>query len=123
MKKLIKPESGCPVLDAFSMISGKWKFAIVHILLSGTRRFKELERELEGVSTRMLVKSLNELQQDKIVARKAYPTIPPKVEYSLTEKGRALEPVFYEIQQWGIKYNGYEKRADKKQRQAAGSQS
>lgn len=104
MKKITKPEEGCPILDAFAMISGKWKFAIIYALLSDKKRFKELEREIEGISTRMLVKSLSELQVDKIIQRKAYPTIPPKVEYSLTAKGKGLESVLYEIQQWGMNY-------------------
>ncbi len=103
-KKFKKPDSDCPVLSAFDMISGKWKFAIIHALLSGTKRFKELEREVEGISPRMLVKALNELKTDSIVNRKQYPTIPPKVEYSLTEKGRELELVLYEIQQWGLRH-------------------
>ncbi|MDX1908443.1 MAG: helix-turn-helix domain-containing protein [Bacteroidia bacterium] len=104
MKKITKPEQGCPILSAFEMISGKWKFAIIYALLNDKKRFKELEREVEGISTRMLVKSLSELQHDKIIQRKAYPTIPPKVEYSLTAKGKGLEPVLYEIQQWGMNH-------------------
>jgi DNA-binding HxlR family transcriptional regulator len=103
MKKIMKPKESCPILAAFEVISGKWKFAIIYSLLQGTKRFKELEREVEGISTRMLVKSLNELQVDNIISRKAFPTIPPKVEYSLTDNGKLLEPVLYEIQQWGLK--------------------
>lgn len=103
MKKLKKIPEACPVLDAFAVISGKWKFAIIYSLLQGTRRFKELEREVEGISTRMLTKALEELQADKLITRKAYATIPPKVEYSLTQKGKDLEAVLYEIQQWGLR--------------------
>ena len=66
---------------------------------------KELERQVTGINTRMLTKCLKELADDGVVTRQAYATIPPTVEYTLTEKGRALEPVLYEIQQWGVAYS------------------
>lgn len=94
----------CPALKGMSIISGKWSLPIIHTLLNGKRRFKELERELTGISTRMLVKELKTLQKDKIVKRKPYATVPPKVEYSLTEKGKELHSVVSEFGKWADAY-------------------
>ncbi|MEK6482352.1 helix-turn-helix domain-containing protein [Catalinimonas sp. 4WD22] len=104
-KKFIKVEkSSCPVRTTLDMIGGKWSFAIIYSLLDGTKRFKELERSIEGINTRMLVKELKALEQFGIVHRQAYATVPPTVEYSLTEKGFELQPVLTEIQHWAVKY-------------------
>ena len=89
---------------AYEIVSGKWKFSLIHALLSGPKRFMELERTVTGINTRMLTKCLKELATDEVVTRWAFATIPPTVEYTLTEKGRALEPALYEIQQWGVAY-------------------
>lgn len=105
-EKFVKVEhESCPVRSTLDMIGGKWPFAIVYSLLSGTKRYKELERSIEGINTRMLVKELKSLEQYGIINRKAYATVPPTVEYSLTDKGRELEPVLIQIQKWGVKYN------------------
>lgn len=102
MKKKDKKSSAplCPVLKAMQIIKGRWTFPIIHTLLNGTRRFKELEREVAGINTRMLVKELKELELQGILKRKAYATIPPTVEYSLTPKGLALRKVIEEIGAW-----------------------
>ena len=63
-------------------------------------RFKELERSIDGINTRMLVKGLKELELHQIVHRKPYATVPPTVEYSLTEKGKSLMPVIKQVQAW-----------------------
>ena len=73
-------------------------------MIKETKRFKELERQIEGINTRMLVKELKQLENNGIVVRKVYPEIPPKVEYSLTEKGRALKNVLIEMRNWGNEY-------------------
>lgn len=101
--KKIEKQS-CPVRTTLDMIGGKWSFAIIYALLQGTKRFKELERSIEGINTRMLVKELKSLEHFGVVNRKAYATVPPTVEYSLTEKGFELQPVLSEIQNWAIKY-------------------
>jgi DNA-binding HxlR family transcriptional regulator len=104
-KKFEKIEkSSCPVRTTLDMIGGKWSFAIIYSLLNGTKRFKELERSIEGINTRMLVKELKSLEEWGIVKRQAYATVPPTVEYSLTEKGLELQPVLSEIQNWAVKY-------------------
>lgn len=104
-KKFEKIESPrCPVRTTLDMIGGKWPFAIIYALLEGKKRFKELERSIEGINTRMLVKELKALEQWGIVHREAYATVPPTVEYSLTDKGLELQPVLKEIQNWALKY-------------------
>jgi DNA-binding HxlR family transcriptional regulator len=65
-------------------------------------RFKELERSVAGIKTRMLVKELKELESKQIIYREAFATVPPTVEYSLTEKGKALRPVLIEVQKWAL---------------------
>ncbi|MCX2679542.1 helix-turn-helix domain-containing protein [Galbibacter sp. EGI 63066] len=94
--------SDCPFQEAMDLLSGKWTMIIINNLMAGKLRFKELERKIEGINTRMLVKTLKELESREIVLRKAYPTVPPTVEYSLTKKGMSLQPVIKEIQTWAI---------------------
>ena len=90
----------CPFQQAMDLISGKWTMSIINNLMGGTMRFKELERSIDGINTRMLVKGLKELELHQIVHRKPYATVPPTVEYSLTEKGKSLMPVIKQVQAW-----------------------
>lgn len=104
-KKTLEEYLNCPFHLAMNTLEGKWKFAILYVLLDkGTLRFKELERAIPDISTRMLVKELKHLESKKIVRRKAYATVPPKVEYSLTEIGKSLQPVITSISDWGKSY-------------------
>ncbi|WP_218147720.1 helix-turn-helix domain-containing protein [Dyadobacter sp. SG02] len=102
----IKPEKKdkifCTVQNALDIVGGKWAFPIINALIAGKRRFKELERTIPGINTRMLVKELKLLEQHKLITREAFATVPPTVEYSLTEKGRKLEPVLLALNQWSI---------------------
>ncbi len=93
-----------------AIIGGKWKIDVVYCLLTGTKRFGELRRSLPAITQRVLTLELRQLQQDGIVVRTMYPTIPPKVEYSLTERGRMLQPVFAVMETWAGKYRGNRKR-------------
>lgn len=93
----------CPFQEAMDLISGKWTMSIINTLMNGKMRFKELERNVTGINTRMLVKELKQLETKKIIKRKAFATIPPTVEYSLTKKGKNLKPVIIEIQAWAMK--------------------
>ena len=102
-KKHLKTVS-CPVESILEVISGKWKVLALYYLLEGTKRFNELHRSLPGISHRTLVKQLRELEQDGIVSRKIYAQIPPKVEYSLTDKGKSLDPVLKAMHSWSEKY-------------------
>lgn len=86
--------------SALEVLGGKWTFLIIYTLLDGKKRFKELERAVIGINTRMLVKDLKTLEQHQIVKREAFATIPPTVEYSLTEKGRELEATMTALNNW-----------------------
>ena len=97
-------ENSCPIREVLEILGGKWAFSIVYALLYGKKRFKELERSIEGINTRMLVKELKSMEAHKILKREAFATIPPTVEYSLTEKGMKLEPVLAELYKWGKEY-------------------
>lgn len=86
------------------MFGGKGKGVILFHLMEGTLRFNELKRRMETISQRMLTKQLRELEEKDLVHREVYPEVPPKVEYSLTETGRTLEPILQELKTWGEKY-------------------
>lgn len=92
----------CTIQVALDVVGGKWTFPIISALLRRTLRFKELERTIPGINTRMLVKELKLLESHGLLNRQAYATVPPTVEYSLTEKGRKLEPVLTALNNWSI---------------------
>lgn len=92
----------CPVEYAITLLSGKWKIRIVWAIVQAkTIRFNELQRQVKGISSLMLSKSLRELEQDKIVIRRQYNEVPPRVEYSLSELGGALKSALSELGEWG----------------------
>lgn len=93
--------AGCSVEQALSLIDGKWKIVILYKLLRGTLRFNELRRLIPNVTQRMLTHQLRELEADDLIVRKIYPQVPPKVEYSLSARGRSLEPVLLALKKWG----------------------
>jgi DNA-binding HxlR family transcriptional regulator len=95
---------GCPVEACVEVIGGKWKGVILFHLLGGTKRFNELSRLMPVITQRMLTRQLRELEADQVFERKVYPEVPPKVEYSLTEFGKTLEPVLKTLQGWGVNY-------------------
>ncbi|RDW16487.1 HxlR family transcriptional regulator [Oceanobacillus arenosus] len=87
------------------VIGGKWKMLILwHLGKQGTKRFNELKSLMPGITQRMLVKQLRELEEDLIVHREVYPVVPPKVEYSLTEHGISLLPILDMMYRWGEDY-------------------
>jgi DNA-binding HxlR family transcriptional regulator len=91
----------CSVEVTLRVIEGRWKVLVLYFLLEDMKRFNELHRLLGGITPRTLAKQLRELERDGIVARKAYPEIPPRVEYSLTALGKSLEPVLQAMHHWG----------------------
>ena len=95
---------GCPVEATIDVIGGKWKAIILFHLLLGPKRFSDLKRLLPSITQRMLTLQLRELEDDGIVHREIYQQIPPKVEYSLTEFGRTLEPILLTMLSWGKQY-------------------
>lgn len=90
----------CPTRQVLDHISGKWTILIVDALLEGTQRYTELSRRIEGVSQKMLTQTLRGLEADGFVARTVFPTIPPRVEYDLTELGRSLAGPITALRQW-----------------------
>ena len=104
-EKTLEEYLNCPFHLAMNTLEGKWKFAILYVLMDrGTLRYKELERAIPDISTRMLVKELKHLVEKKVVIRKAYATVPPTVEYSLSGIGESLSPVIESITNWGKYY-------------------
>lgn len=91
----------CPVLYTIDLIGGKWKIPIIAQLDGGTKRFKELERNIEGITARMLIKELKDLEENGIIKREVFAEVPPRVEYSLMENGKRLKPLIMEIKNWG----------------------
>ena len=101
MKKLY---TKCPVEYTVSIISDKWKVLIIRDLLEKEKRYSELMKSVVGISYKVLAKNLRELEQDGIINRKVYAVVPPKVEYSLTEKGQELTQILKEMEKFGLKY-------------------
>ena len=91
----------CPVTSAMDVIGGKWKPMLLFLIYKGVNRFGKLSRLLDGVSKRTLTKQLRDLERDNVLHRKVYAEVPPRVEYSLTEKGHSLLPVIKTLYEWG----------------------
>jgi DNA-binding HxlR family transcriptional regulator len=94
--------SGCPVEATLSVVGGKWKVVILWHLVSGTKRFNELQRLISQITRKMLTEQLRELERDNLIIRTVYPEVPPKVEYSLNDYGRTFIPVMQVMAQWGL---------------------
>lgn len=100
-----KPDN-CRVEDALGILVGKWKPVILlYLLQEGTKRFSELKRIMPGITQKMLTKQLRELEEEGIIERVVYPQVPPKVEYSMSEYGRSLEPILEAMHEWGAKHS------------------
>ena len=93
----------CPVATLLVLVGTKWKVLIVRDLLTGTKRFKELQRSV-GCSQKVLTDNLRELETNGLVSRKVYAEVPPRVEYSMTKLGATLEPVLDAMAKWGTEY-------------------
>ncbi|WHY87076.1 helix-turn-helix domain-containing protein [Neobacillus novalis] len=95
----------CKVEDALGILVGKWKpLILLHLLKNGTQRFSELKRSVPGITQKMLTNQLRELEDEDIIKRYVYPQVPPKVEYSITDYGRTLEPILEAMHEWGTKH-------------------
>jgi DNA-binding HxlR family transcriptional regulator len=97
-------DSSCPVCRTADLVCGKWTLLLVRELAEGRTRFCELERSLSGISPRTLSLRLRALEEEAIVERQTYPEVPPRVEYALTPKGRALLPIIEDMRTWGAEW-------------------
>jgi DNA-binding HxlR family transcriptional regulator len=98
--------SNCPVCRTAEIICGKWTLLVIRDLAKGDQRFCELERSLEGISPRTLSLRLRALEEEGIIVRNTFPEVPPRVEYALTEKGRALVPLVEDMRAYGRRWLG-----------------
>jgi DNA-binding HxlR family transcriptional regulator len=97
-------ESSCPVNACAEILAGKWTILLIRDLADGRSRFCELERSLEGISPRTLSLRLRALEEQGIVERRTFPEVPPRVEYSLTDKGRGLVPIIEGMRHYGREF-------------------
>ena len=97
----------CPVETTLTLIGYKWKFLILRDLINGTKRFGELRKSVGNISQKVLTENLREMESDKLLKRKVYAQVPPKIEYSLTELGESLNPIIESLRDWG---NCYKKK-------------
>jgi len=94
----------CPVCRTADIVCGKWTLLVIRDLAEGRSRFCELERSLHGISPRTLSLRLRALEEEGIVERQTFPEVPPRVEYALTDKGRALVPLIEDMRAYGLKW-------------------
>ena len=94
----------CPVATTVQFIGNKWKLLIIRNLLDRPWRFNELQRNLDGISQKVLTDSLRSMEADGIITRTVYPEVPPRVEYALSELGESLKPILDAMKVWGANY-------------------
>ena len=105
IKNIKVSENTCSLRDVLDIIGGKWSMPIIYVLSKGKMRFKELERSIEGINTRMLVKELKNMEANGIITREVFATVPPTVEYTLTRKGAKLLPSIKSLHDWGKEFS------------------
>jgi len=105
-------KSVCPADATLQVIGGRWKTVILYHLFPGKKRYAELSRRMSGITPKMLTQQLRELERDGVVRRKVYAQVPPRVEYSLTPRGRTLRPIVEAMCEWGAKQGGWAAAAD-----------
>ncbi|TKI57647.1 helix-turn-helix transcriptional regulator [Brevibacillus antibioticus] len=97
------PGQPCPIAKTLDVIGTKWTFLIIRdLLIEGTLRFSDLLKSMDGISPKTLSLRLKELEEHGILERKVFPEVPPRVEYTLTEKGKRLEGIFIELKRFGL---------------------
>lgn len=94
----------CPFATTQKVLTGKWALIIIYQLSIGTKRFNELQKQIPGITHTILTRYLRQLENDKMVSRKVYAEVPPRVEYSLTEIGQSFKIVLDVIEKWGMYY-------------------
>lgn len=99
----------CPVEITMGLIGDKWKVLILRDLLTGTKRFGELKKSVTGITQKVLTNNLRDMEASKLLERKVYAEVPPRVEYSLTETGLSLKPILDSMVKWGNEYRELQK--------------
>lgn len=102
----------CPAETKLEFLNGKWRPMVIFWLMDGPMRFNELQRRLGAVTHRTLSKTLKEMEADRLVARKDYGEIPPRVDYALTDRGRSLKPVLEAMERWARENSALSHRPD-----------
>ena len=105
-QKSVKDLPACPVETTLTLIGDKWKVLILRDLMPGTKRFGELKKSIGNVSQKVLTANLRQMERDGLVHREVFPEVPPRVEYSLTETGRTLQPIIEAMKDWGHAVQG-----------------
>lgn len=100
----LEPRIGC-IAAAMEIVGQKWTALVIRDLYEGPKRFSELEKSVEGVNPRTLSQRLDALEEHGIVTRKTFSEVPPRIEYTLTDKGRDLAPILRQMAAWGDKYH------------------
>ena len=100
----MKRTEECPVATTLDLIGGKYKALILWHLSEGTLRYSELRKHIVGATPKMLTQQLRELEEKALIHREAFPVVPPRVEYSLTELGKSLLPILVAMRDWGADY-------------------
>ena len=104
---IVTPFGNCPVTPVLLLLQGKWKNQVLYELcVNDIVRFGQLKKNLPGITNTMLTSTLRELEADGVIVRKQFNEILPHVEYSFSQKGRDLMPIFYAMMNWGFKYYG-----------------
>lgn len=98
----IQKQERCSVTETLKLLSAKWKPCIISYLMHGEKRYGELLKLIPNINKKMLTQHLKDLEDHGLINRDSYPVIPPKVVYSLSEKGEKLVPLMYEIERWGL---------------------
>jgi len=104
LAKTMEVPEHCPMDVGLNILSGKWTLRILWHLSKGPVRFNELQRLLGTITTKTLSQQLRQLEEQQIILRTVYPETPPKVEYSLTEVGKTIQPILKELCEWGTNY-------------------
>src|ERR687893_1033544 len=104
-------DAGRGAREVFEVVSGRWGPLAIMALKEGKKRHGELRRELEGVSQKMLIQTLRNLERNGLVEREVHPVVPPKVEYSLTPLGASLQPLLEAVCQWSERHLGQVEKA------------
>ena len=104
---IVTPSGNCPVTPVLLLLQGKWKSQVLYELcVNDIVRFGQLKKNLPGITNTMLTSTLRKLEADGVIVRKQFNEIPPHVEYSFSQKGKDLMPIFYAMMNWGFKYYG-----------------